>query len=159
MICTALRFREVRKSASSGASAAFNFELGHHQVGAAGVRTAAISRTASGVWYVALHLQMLTPMLLKGLAFACLIGNAFSQRQEVLRGPLIDTNYGKVAISDEVSRLAERLVNETSVPGLAIGVVRPDKHVEVKSWGIRSEEGDKMTTDVREGCLSVDLTN
>ena len=54
---------------------------------------------------------------------------------------------GKV-LTPEISQLAEKLMKEAGVPGLSLGVVHPDNAVELKAWGIRSEDGDNATVDV-----------
>ena len=56
----------------------------------------------------------------------------------------------KHALTPGVLNLTEQLMKEGDIPGLSIGVVHSNDIVEVQSWGIRSEDGDVLTTDV--GC-------
>lgn len=62
--------------------------------------------------------------------------------------PLVNANSRK-AITPELSNFIEGLVKDATVPGLALGVVHADGESEYGAWGIRTEEGDDMTTDVR----------
>lgn len=48
-------------------------------------------------------------------------------------------------------------MKEGGVPGLALGVVHATGESEYGAWGIRSEEGEEMTTDVRRTIPSVHL--
>ena len=63
-----------------------------------------------------------------------------------------DSGYksqGKV-ITPEFSKYLTKVIEENNIPGLTLGVVRPDGEVEQGAWGIRSEdeEGGEMTVDV-----------
>ena len=57
--------------------------------------------------------------------------------------PVIDLN---------VQMLVQRLMQQAHIPGISIGVVRSDNFIETGSWGIRSENRDRMTTDVSFVC-------
>ncbi|KLO13808.1 beta-lactamase/transpeptidase-like protein [Schizopora paradoxa] len=48
-------------------------------------------------------------------------------------------------INDEFSEYVERMTELWEVQGTTIAVVRPDGEVELGAWGVRSEEGDKVT--------------
>ena len=63
-----------------------------------------------------------------------------------------DSEYksqGKV-ITPEFSKYLTKVIEENNIPGLTLGIVRPDGEVEQGAWGIRSEdeEGGEMTVDV-----------
>ena len=63
-----------------------------------------------------------------------------------------DSGYqsqGKV-ITPEFSEYLTKVIEENNIPGLTLGIVRPDGEVEQGAWGIRSEaeEGGEMTVDV-----------
>ena len=63
-----------------------------------------------------------------------------------------DSGYksqGKV-ITPEFSKYLTKAIKENNIPGLTLGIVRPDGEVEQGAWGIRSEdeEGGEMTVDV-----------
>ena len=63
-----------------------------------------------------------------------------------------DSGYksqGKV-ITPEFSKYLTKVIEENNIPGLTLGIVRPDGGVEQGAWGIRSEdeEGGEMTVDV-----------
>lgn len=63
------------------------------------------------------------------------------------------------AITPEFSKYVENLMKEGGVPGLALGVVHANGESEYGAWGIRSEEGEGMTTDVRYLRASADLAS
>lgn len=86
-------------------------------------------------------------MLLRLATPALLVSNALAQWQQVLSDRPTDS-HSKRAITEEISELAAKLVKETQLPGISIGVVHSDNNVELKSWGISSEDGFNMTTDV-----------
>lgn len=54
----------------------------------------------------------------------------------------------KKALTLEVEQLVERLMNAAGIPGLSLGIVRPDGHTEFGTWGIKSEAGEKVTKEV-----------
>ena len=58
-------------------------------------------------------------------------------------------SQGKV-ITPEFSEYLTKVIEENNIPGLTLGIVRPDEEVEQGAWGIRSEdeEGGEMTVDV-----------
>ena len=73
-----------------------------------------------------------------------------------LQQPYYASNYdsgyksqGKV-ITPEFSKYLTKVIEENNIPGLTLGIVRPDGEVEQGAWGIRSEdeEGGEMTVDV-----------
>ena len=53
-------------------------------------------------------------------------------------------------ITPEFSEYLTKAIEENNIPGLTLGIVRPDGEVEQGAWGIRSEdeEGGEMTVDV-----------
>ncbi|KLO13824.1 beta-lactamase/transpeptidase-like protein [Schizopora paradoxa] len=53
---------------------------------------------------------------------------------------------GKV-ISDELSTFVKRMTEMWEVKGTTIAVVRPGGEIEFGSWGIKSEDGEKMTPE------------
>lgn len=61
------------------------------------------------------------------------------------------------AITPEFSKFVEHLLKEGGVPGLALGVVHATGETEYGAWGVRSEEGEMMSTDVRYLKTSFDL--
>lgn len=56
--------------------------------------------------------------------------------------------YVSKIINDELSAYVERMTEMCEVKGTTIAVVRPDGEVEFGAWGIRTEDGDKMTPEV-----------
>lgn len=60
----------------------------------------------------------------------------------------VASNDFKRAITPELSEYVEGLLKDAGVPGLALGVVHANGESEYGAWGIRSEEGEEMTTDV-----------
>lgn len=63
------------------------------------------------------------------------------------------------AITPEFSKYVENLMKEGGVPGLALGVVHATGETEYGAWGVRSEEGEMMSTDVRYLRIFVDLAS
>ena len=57
------------------------------------------------------------------------------------------TNTGKV-IDAEVSRFIQDTMEASKIKGASLAFVRANGEVELGAWGIRSEDGDPMTTDV-----------
>ena len=55
----------------------------------------------------------------------------------------------KRAITPEIKEFAQDLVHNGSVPGMTIGVVHSNGVVEFEAFGIKTEDGDNMTADVR----------
>lgn len=52
-------------------------------------------------------------------------------------------------LDTEFSNYVERLRDVWGVKGVAMGVVKPGGDVEFGAWGVRSEDGEPMTPDVR----------
>lgn len=66
----------------------------------------------------------------------------------VAQQQVLDVNrVGKRAITPEVEKLVERLLNEADIPGLSLGVVHGDE-IELGEWGVKTEDGANMTADV-----------
>ena len=51
-------------------------------------------------------------------------------------------------LNSDIKALIQSLMERARIPGLSIGVVHPDSSTELASWGIRTEGGDPMTSDV-----------
>ena len=70
--------------------------------------------------------------------------------QVVARQVPLDTWHGTLrsALSPEVKAFAHEVVTNGSIPGLSLGVVHLDGHTEFETFGIKTEDGDKMTTNV-----------
>src|ERR1700722_11706661 len=82
---------------------------------------------------------MLSPKLLLPLWFAGLVvGKA------VPRAPAPIT-----VITPEVSAQIGGILKKYNVPGMSLAFLRKDGAPEVGAWGVRTEDGDKMTPDVR----------
>lgn len=58
-----------------------------------------------------------------------------------------DSGYSPL-INSGVQALVRSVMKQARIPGLSLGVVRLNGGVELASWGIRSESGDRMTSDV-----------
>ena len=54
------------------------------------------------------------------------------------------------AITHELSHHIQHLLDSTRTPGLTLGVVHPTGTTEIGAWGVRSEDGEVTTEDVRE---------
>ena len=52
------------------------------------------------------------------------------------------------ALSPSLVEYIQSQVDSKQLPGVAIAVLHPDDSVEYGAWGIRTEEGANMTTDV-----------
>ena len=65
-------------------------------------------------------------------------------------------SQGKV-ITPEFSEYLTKAIEENNIPGLTLGIVRPDGQVEQGAWGIRSEaeEGGEMTVDVSSSLFGI----
>lgn len=76
-------------------------------------------------------------------------GQTIAQVQQSLAAfsPNVRTDHRK-AITPDIRQFAEDVLRNGSVPGAAIGVVWPDRPVELTTFGIKSEDGTNMTTDV-----------
>lgn len=81
--------------------------------------------------------------LIRGIVALLLVAGCLAQ-QEVL-----SVEDRKRAITPAISDLGDRLLKEGKIPGLSIGVVHSNGTVELKSWGVKTEDGDAMTSDVR----------
>jgi CubicO group peptidase (beta-lactamase class C family) len=55
----------------------------------------------------------------------------------------------KRAITPEISQFVDKLMKEGAIPGLSIGVVYANNTVDLQSWGIKTEDGDKLSIDVK----------
>ncbi len=51
-------------------------------------------------------------------------------------------------IDHELSSFVKRMTEMWEVQGTTIAVVRPDGEVELGAWGIKTEDGNKMTPEV-----------
>lgn len=54
---------------------------------------------------------------------------------------------GKV-ITPDFSKFIMGFIDEKRIPGLTLGIIRSDGEVEQGAWGVKSEEGERMTVDV-----------
>ena len=52
-------------------------------------------------------------------------------------------------LTPDVVQLVQKAVDVGKIPGLAVAIVHTNKTTEYGTWGIKSEDGAKMTTDVR----------
>lgn len=55
-------------------------------------------------------------------------------------------------ITETFSHYVEHLMDIWHAKGVAVSVVRPDGDVEFGSWGLRTEDGDRITPDVSIPC-------
>ena len=59
------------------------------------------------------------------------------------------SNHGtKVILTPELTKFIQEVVTNGSLPGLSIGIVHSGGVVEFGTWGKKSEDGEKMTSDV-----------
>ena len=62
-------------------------------------------------------------------------------------------------ITPVVDKLVVELMDASGIPGLSLGVVRPDGEIEFGNWGIRSEKGDNVTSEVsKRACHDMHIT-
>ena len=74
-------------------------------------------------------------------------GLAYSQQVPLTESiPVPVTNR---VIDDDLYSFVNQFMSNKSIKGLSMAVVRPDGEVEYGSWGIRTEEGDKVIPEVR----------
>jgi CubicO group peptidase (beta-lactamase class C family) len=52
-------------------------------------------------------------------------------------------------LTPDVVKIVQQIVDTDKIPGMALAIVTRTGHVEHGAWGIKSENGTKMTTDVR----------
>ena len=90
--------------------------------------------------------MLISSTLLPVVALAALqqAPTALAGVQEVLS---VDSAVDPV-LSPDVVKSIQSIVDEHQVPGLSLAFVRPGGSVEYGNWGIRSEDGDAMTSDV-----------
>jgi hypothetical protein len=76
-----------------------------------------------------------------GLLAQVHLGN-FHSLSTSRRSPILDKSFNETIAG---------ILAEHNVPGYSLVMVRPDADVEVEygAWGIRNEEGDPMTPEVR----------
>jgi hypothetical protein len=96
-------------------------------------------------------------MLVAALNFLPWFGaSAFAQLVQVVQTPFnVNTqaaSLGGSILSPKLSSHIRDLLNNASVPGYAIAIVRPghdiDVEVEYGNWGNKTEDGDRVTPDV-----------
>jgi hypothetical protein len=63
-------------------------------------------------------------------------------RQSVLNG-----TSGSI-LTPDVVQLVQNIVDADGIPGLTLAIVHKTRPAEFGAWGIKSENGTKMTTDV-----------
>ena len=63
-------------------------------------------------------------------------------RQSILNG-----TSGPI-LTPDVIQLVQNIVEADGIPGLTLGIVHKAKPAEFGAWGIKSENGTKMSTDV-----------
>jgi hypothetical protein len=51
-------------------------------------------------------------------------------------------------LTPDVVQLVEKIVEADGIPGLTLAIVHKTRPAEFGAWGIKSENGTKMTTDV-----------
>ena len=59
-----------------------------------------------------------------------------------------DTKHIGITIDSKVSEYVEHLIELWNVTGLSLVVVKPDGETEFKNWGVRTEDGEQVTSDV-----------
>ena len=52
-------------------------------------------------------------------------------------------------LTPDVVQLVQRVLDTDTIPGLAVAIVYKNKSAEYGTWGIKYENGTKMTKDVR----------
>ena len=52
-------------------------------------------------------------------------------------------------LTPDVIGIVQKIVDANKIPGLTVAIVDKSGHVELGAWGIKSENGTNMTTDVR----------
>ena len=52
-------------------------------------------------------------------------------------------------ITPDVVPLVQKVLDANTIPGLAVAIVYENKSTEYGTWGIKYEDGTKMTKDVR----------
>jgi hypothetical protein len=55
----------------------------------------------------------------------------------------------KTILTPDFVQVVQNVVDSENIPGLTIAIVRENGPTELGAWGIKSEDGAKMTTDVR----------
>ena len=77
----------------------------------------------------------------------CFSGLVYSQQVPLTESiSVLVTNR---VIDEDLYSCVNQFMSNKSIKGLSMAVVRPDGEVEYGSWGIRTEEGDKVTPEVR----------
>ena len=54
----------------------------------------------------------------------------------------------KRVINDDLRSYIEELREKWNIPGLTLGVVRPDGEIEMEGFGVMNEDGEPVTPDV-----------
>jgi CubicO group peptidase (beta-lactamase class C family) len=80
-----------------------------------------------------------------GISLFLLATSSLAQWQQIFR---VDSDKSKHAITPAILELAEQLLPEGNISGLSIGVVHSGNIVELKGWGVKSEDGDQTSPDV-----------
>ena len=68
----------------------------------------------------------------------------------LLASHAVHGSLSRSAITPELSQHIENVLSSELVPGLTLGIVHPTGETEVGAWGIRSENRDLATADVRQ---------
>ncbi|VDC03891.1 unnamed protein product [Peniophora sp. CBMAI 1063] len=76
----------------------------------------------------------------------CLRSYALRSVQHVLPPPVDSGNIDQ-ALPPDIIRNIQSIVDAHEVPGLSVAFVQPGGAVEYGSWGVRTEDGDSMTSD------------
>jgi hypothetical protein len=91
---------------------------------------------------IAAALTSTTMLWVRAVPVFSLVIGSLAQQQA------LNLDASKHAITPAISELAEQLLPKGNISGLSIGVVHSDGIVELEGWGVKSEDGDKMTPDV-----------
>ena len=60
-------------------------------------------------------------------------------------------------LTPDFVQTVQEIVNEGGIPGLTVAVVNKTGPAEIGAWGINSENGTNMTTDVRRTSLTLQI--
>jgi hypothetical protein len=62
---------------------------------------------------------------------------------------IMQRTAGAPVLTPDVIGIVQNIADANKIPGLTVAIVDKSGHVEHGAWGISSENGTKMTTDVR----------
>ena len=60
-------------------------------------------------------------------------------------------------LTPDFVQTVQEIVNEGGIPGLTLAIVNKTGPAEIGAWGINSENGTNMTTDVRRTSLTLQI--